>query len=208
MSNKEKFWDRIAKNYDQGVDESDVDGHKIIELTKKYLQKNSIVLDYACATGKFAFELVEQVQEIHGIDLSSEMISIAQEMTRERNLENIYFSQGTLDDTHYKDESFDVVLALNIFHLLEDPAQATQKIHKLLKPGGVFISATAYMGNRRSFLGIALKPLSKLGLVPYINFFQPTDLEEIISAGNFTILEKEKISDSPVNIFITARKNQ
>ena len=207
MSNSKKFWDRLAKNYDQGVDEGDHDGRRIIELTQKYLSPNKIVLDFACATGKFAFELADSAGEIYGIDSSSEMIRIAQSLADERHSTNLHFSQGIIDDIHHDENSIDVILAFNILHLLKEPQKDIQQFHQLLKPGGVLISATAAMGKGSSFLGLVLKPLSKLGLVPHINFFQPTDIEKLISTANFEILETEYISTSPTNFFVAAQKN-
>lgn len=39
MNKKERFWDRIAKNYDTGVNEDDQSVIKIIENIKKHLQQ-------------------------------------------------------------------------------------------------------------------------------------------------------------------------
>ena len=207
MSNSKKFWDRMAKNYDQGVNEDDQDGRRIVGLTEKYLKLDSVVLDFGCATGKFSFELAHLVKELYGMDISSEMIRIAREIAHERNLTNLHFSQGTLDDIHLEKNSLDAIFAFNILHLLTEPHKSIQKFHQLLKPGGVLISATASLGKNGSILGFVLKPLSKLGLVPHINFFQTSEVEKLITAANFEILETQMISISPANIFLAARKN-
>lgn len=207
MSNSERFWDRIAKNYDQRVNEGDEDGRQIIELSQNYLNPNSRVLDFACATGKFSFELAGLVGEIYGIDISSEMITIAKQIAKSQNLTNVHFSRATLEDTIYAAKSFDVIFAFNILHLLEEPQNGLQQLHQLLNPDGILLSATACMGKSSSFLGFILKPLSKLGLVPHINFFQPADVTNLISDLNFKILETKMVSASPANIFIAAQKS-
>lgn len=207
MTNKkERFWDRIAKNYDTQVNEGDQAAIKILENINKYLQKDDIVLDYACATGKFTFEITDLVQEIQGIDISSEMISIANGIAEERDIDNVHFTKATLFDERNKKESFNVILAFNILHLLEEPQQVMQQINALLKPGGLFISATECMGKGNSFLQIVLWPLSKMGVVPFLNYFQPSDLEGLIANGNFEIIETEDLSTSSSNYYIAARK--
>jgi 2-polyprenyl-3-methyl-5-hydroxy-6-metoxy-1,4-benzoquinol methylase len=48
-----------------------------------------------------------------------------------------------------------VILAFHVLHLLEDTQEVVQRMHELLKPGGLFVSATACMGEK-SFLGMFL----------------------------------------------------
>ena len=206
MNKKEKFWDRIAKNYDIQVNEDDQTAIKIIELTKKYLHKDDILLDFACATGKFTFEISDSVKEIHGIDISSEMIAIAKRNAEESNIDHVHFAQTTIFDERYKKESFNLILAFNILHLLEDPGPVMQRINELLKPGDVFISATACMGKSKSFLQLFLWPLSKIGIVPYLNFFKPSELEDLIVNAKFEITETETLTSSLMNYFIAAKK--
>jgi len=206
MDNKEKFWNRIAKNYDQQVNADDQTAIKTIEHTKKYLRPSDIVMDYACATGKFTFAIGDLVKEIHGIDIASEMIAVAKRIAGERNREHIHFAQKTLFDEGYHAGSFDVILAFNILHLLEDPQQVVVRVNELLKADGIFISATACLGKDRSLVRMILWPLSKLGIVPYINFFRPSEVDELIAHGNFEILETHALSPSPLNYFVAARK--
>ena len=206
MKNKEKFWDRIAKNYDTQVDQGDQEGIRSIEITKKYLQPEDVVLDFGCATGKFSFEIAGFVNEVYGIDISSEMIGIANRVAADRNLENVKFSQTTIFDAHYQNGDFDVVLSFNSLHLLEEPQKAVQRIWQLLKPGGLFISSTVCMGKGLSFYRLILWPLGKVGVLPYMNFFKPPDIEELILQENFDIIETETFSSSPSSLFTVARK--
>ena len=68
---KDKFWDLLAKNYDDEV------GEQTTKLTKKYLRKNDTVLDYGCARGAYTIALAGDVKEIRGIDISPKMIELA-----------------------------------------------------------------------------------------------------------------------------------
>ena len=206
MNKKEKFWNRIAKNYDSQINEDDRAAIKIVENTKKYLRKSDVVLDYACATGKFTYEFAFLVKEIHGIDISPDMIAVAKRNAGEHNIEHVHFTQATIFDKRYEMESFNVILAFNILHLLEEPQQAVQRINQLLNPGGFFISATTCMAKDRSFLRIILWSLSKIGILPYLYFFHPFEIEHILTHGGFEIVETETISPSPPNYFIVARK--
>ena len=85
----ETMWDQLAKNWDTpgvSLGENDL---KIIERTKKYLNASSVVLDYGCATGSIALEIASMAKEVHGIDISSNMIEIAKRKADEREIKNI-----------------------------------------------------------------------------------------------------------------------
>ena len=146
MSKSVKFWDRMANRADP--QDASIGGIEIktVELTKKYLKMSDTVLDYACGTGSMTIEITNHVKAVQAMDISARMIEVVKERARHQKIENIHFVQGTLFDAPYEDESLDVVLAFNILHLLEEPHMAIQKIHALLKPGGIFISATACLG--------------------------------------------------------------
>jgi 2-polyprenyl-3-methyl-5-hydroxy-6-metoxy-1,4-benzoquinol methylase len=58
--------------------------------------------------------------------------------------------QATIFDTRLKEETFDVILAFGILHLLKDFPKAIRRINELLKPGGWFISSTACMGKDKT----------------------------------------------------------
>ena len=69
-----KFWNRLADNYDDEV------GEETTAITRTYLRKDDIVLDYGCATGAYTVALAGDVAEIRGIDISPRMIELAKEV--------------------------------------------------------------------------------------------------------------------------------
>ena len=207
MTKPEKFWDRSASGYDASEPSSDPTHIKTVENTKKYLNVGDVVLDYGCATGTVAIEIADNVKEVHGIDISSKMIEAAKRKVSERKSAKIDFAQSTIFDERLKKESFDVILAFNILHLLEDTQKVMQRINELLKPGGLIISSTACMGeNRASSISILLFLVMKIGLVPDMRFFKISELEDSIANGNFQIVETESLTHNPTSCFIVAKK--
>ena len=71
-----------------------------------------------------AIEIANTVKKIYGIDISPKMIDAARRKAVEHKIENIEFTKSTIFDERFKGESFDVILALNILHFLEN----TQKV--------------------------------------------------------------------------------
>ncbi|VAW27616.1 hypothetical protein MNBD_BACTEROID06-1139, partial [hydrothermal vent metagenome] len=96
MNRAEKFWNRLSKNYDKHA--KDKAFKLIIKKSKKHLKTNDIILDFACATGLYSFEFAENVKEIQAFDISSKMIGIARNKTKNNRVDNISFSRTTLFD--------------------------------------------------------------------------------------------------------------
>lgn len=80
------------------------------------------------------------------------------------------------------------------------------RINELLKPGGLIISATPCMGEKKTFLSTLLLLLSKIGLVPNTRSFKISELEDSIVNGNFEIVETECLHQSGQQYFIVAKK--
>lgn len=206
----EKMWDRLAKNWDTPgirLGENDL---KIIEITRKYLNPNSVVLDYGCATGSIALEIASMAKAVHGIDISLNMIEIAKSKADERNIKNIGFARAMIFDESLGKESFDVLLSLSILHLVEDSKQVLDRINQLLKPGGIFISATPCLGEK-SFLGMLMNMpiflLSRVGVIPSITFFSASSLISAITNAGLQMIEQSDLSVRPLReCFIVARK--
>jgi 2-polyprenyl-3-methyl-5-hydroxy-6-metoxy-1,4-benzoquinol methylase len=206
----ESMWDKLAKNWDTpgvSLGENDL---RIIERAKKYLDASNVVLDYGCATGSIAIEMASMAKEVRGIDISSNMIEIARRKADERGVKNITFTKAMIFDESLKKESFDLILALSVLHLLENPTQAMGRINQLLKPGGVFISATPCLGEKAFvsiLMNIPIFLLSKIRILSPINFFSASNLAESITNVSFQIIENENLSIHPLTeCFIVARK--
>ncbi len=204
MNKSEKFWDRMAKYLDREERKDEPTNIKIIEKTKKHLKISDTVLDYGCGTGTAAIEIARSVKSVTGIDISSKMIEAAKGKTVERKVKNVDFAQTTIFDEKLKTGSFDVILCFYILHLVEDTPKVMQRINELLKPGGLIISATPCM--RGTFLGVLLSPVSKIGLIPSITSFKISELEDLMTDGNFEIVETECLHKSGQLYFIVAKK--
>ena len=207
----QKFWDKQAKKYDQAEKQFSTVYSSIIVRTSKYLNLNDNVLDYGCATGSKTIEIAEKVSQIHGLDISTEMINEALKKKSELKISNVSFSQGTIFDSNLEKNSFDAIIAYGVIHLLKDNLKVIRRIKELLKQGGLFISTTACMKDKMS-LKIRIEVtmyilMKKLGISPlHITMFKASDVEKIIEGQDFQIIETKKIIDGIPAIFIIARK--
>lgn len=210
MNLSAKLWDFIADKYDNQGEGYQQAHRKTVKNAKKYLHPSDLVLDFGCATGTTAMEIADQVREVQGIDISSKMIYAAKGKAAEQQVQNVDFAQTTLFDQRLEAESFDVILAFGILHLLKNPRKVIQRINKLLKPGGWFVSATACIGDKKTIPtlinAILFVPI-RLGLFPYLSFLNSRKLERSIVHGRFQIVETETLSFDPAGSedFVIAR---
>ena len=167
-------------------------------------------MDYGCATGTIAIGIADNVKEVKGIDISSEMVKAAIRKAHERKILNVDFVQSTIFDERLKGESFDVILAFNILHFFKDTQEIIIRLSELLKPGGLIISVTACMGEKslsNTFQYMLFSPLMKLGIIPYMRFLKTSELESSITDVNFQLIETERLNGNPSNYFIVAKKS-
>ncbi len=119
---------------------------------------------------------------------------------------NVTFREGTLTDDSLAESSFDVVLAFNILHGLPDAAAYWARIHRLLKPDGLFLSVTDCL-KEAGFATVALvKALCALRLMTHVNIMSQQDVRTLVEAAEFSIVETQNLFDVPLNLFIAARR--
>jgi hypothetical protein len=70
----------------------------------------------------------------------------------------------------------------------------------------LFFSATPCQGEKKSFLGILLFLVTEMGIIPPMRFYKISELEDFVTRGNFLIVEKECLVQSPTEYYIVARK--
>ena len=202
----ELFWDRVAKRTSNANQKPNVKNLKVLEHLKNYLKPTDHVLDFACGSGIIATEISKEVDNVIGIDISMQMIEVANSRKIEQKIDNIKFSQITIFDESLKSSSFDVVLAFNILHYLHDKEAFNSRINELIKPGGFFISSTVYKKDKKTFIVFLFDIINKLKIMPKINFYSSSELEDFMLRHNFKIIESIDISDMPER-FIVVRKN-
>jgi ubiquinone/menaquinone biosynthesis C-methylase UbiE len=207
MRNPERFWDRIAKNYDKSSDKKKESLLRTIEKIKRHLDPMDRVLDFACGTGEKALGVSDHVQAIHGIDLSPRMIEKASIKVTDRQIDNAQFSRTDLFDATLKPGSYDAIMAFYIFHLVDDPARVFERICELLKPDGRLICETPCLGESGTVIGWLITFAGKIGVLPTVRCFEIAELKSMItSASSLQLIEAGSVAENRNHLFIVAKK--
>ena len=187
MNQSAKFWDKIAEKYSKQPIADEAAYQKKLQVTQEYFKPEMEVLEFGCGTGSTAIIHASYVKHIRAIDISEEMIAIAQSKADAQNINNVTFEQLTIEELTVADETFDVVLGLSILHLLENKQKAIAKVYKMLKPGGIFITSTVCLGDTMKWFKL-IAPIGKfLGFFPLIKVFKVKELATSLTDTGFAI---------------------
>jgi len=191
----EKFWNLISSKYAASPISDRLAYETKITKLKTYLTPEMSVLDIGCATGTQCGDIANNVKQVTGIDISSKLLAIAEQRMAERNLDNTDFLQTSIFDKTFQSGSFDMVMAFFVVHFFEDIDVVFERVHELLKPGGIFISETACLGSKKNkLMGNLLRFAGHLGILPKINLLTTQQLEQSLKRAGFSITEKTKFS--------------
>jgi len=179
-----EFWDRVAPSYSkQPIADGESYARKLA-TTQALMRSDMEVLEFGCGTGSTALAHAPHVAHILATDVSAAMIGIGREKAQSTGIDNVTFRQAGVEEFEAPDGSYDMVLALNLLHLLPNRTAALAKIHRLLKPGGIFVSSTVCLADRMWFLRPVIPVLQWIGKAPYVSFLASTQvMREVATAG-------------------------
>lgn len=94
-----------------------------------------VCLDIACGTGDVAFQIAERFPdaEVHGIDLTPDMIEIAK---RRGARSRVSFSVGDMSHLDFADASIDLITGSYAIRNAPDLDETLQEFARVLRPGG------------------------------------------------------------------------
>jgi ubiquinone/menaquinone biosynthesis C-methylase UbiE len=115
----------------------------LIVPRKKVLEEVGIesgdrVLDYGCGPGTYTPDVAEMVGasgRVYALDIHPLAVRRVQDLAKRKQLTNVKTILSDCD-TGLPDDSVDVVLLYDIFHLLNEPRAVLAELHRVLKPGG------------------------------------------------------------------------
>lgn len=209
MITRETFWNHRALNYDEMIGPMYEDAYRrTAEHARSHLFPEDHVLDFACGTGIVTQAIAPHAAYVRAIDISGEMVDRARAKMARCGLTNVEVTQTDLFDPSLLPGSFDVVTAFNVLLYVDNFDAVMARIWELLKPGGVFLSATDCLGGNFSKAAIQKFWRSHTGKMPYVGFFTQKSLIQKIARCGFEVLETENLFPSPPNLFIAAQKSE
>jgi len=149
------------------------------------------LLEVGCAHGFLLDHLRKLQWKVKGLEVSP---LAAQYATGELGLD-VYC--GKLEDARYKDNSFDVVLLLDVLEHLHRPFETLSEIGRILSAEGVLVvqcpwELTHWEERAEAFLK-KMKPctITPDAVPAHLYFFSPDTLEAFMNKGGFSTFKKQ-----------------
>lgn len=103
------------------------------------------VLDIGSGAGHTALTFAPFVAECIGCDLTPEMVNVATQLARDKDIRNVHFRLGDVENLEFGNASFDFVTCRYAAHHFSNLQQAIQEVTRVLKPGGTFVLVDPYV---------------------------------------------------------------
>ncbi len=185
-----EFWDRVAGKYSRQAIADPKTYERKLKSTQALMRPDMKVLELGCGTGSTALIHAPHVAHIDATDVSAAMVNIGREKAEQEGIRNVNFLHAGVDDFSAPDDSYDMVLALNLLHLVPDLSAALTKTYRLLKPGGIFVSTTPCLSDRMGYLRAVIPVMRWVGMAPPVTFLGASGLEREITAAGFEAQER------------------
>lgn len=200
-----RFWDRIAPKYARTPIADEAAYQTKLEITRGYFRPDMELLEFGCGTGGTAIAHAPHVRHVTATDFSRTMLDLAEERARIAGVQNVTFREADINTFSAPDNSYDMILALSLLHLLKYPERAIGRIRDMLKPGGYFVSSTGCLGDTMKFMKF-IAPVGKaLGRLPQISVFTEDELLAMLDNQGFAI-QRHWHPGRDAAVFIVAQK--
>ncbi len=139
--------------------ESTEEPDRVLESLK--IAKGSSVCDLGCGNGYFTLRMARHVGPegtVYGVDIQKEMLELLKRRAETEGIENVVRVLGTPTDPKLPPQSVDLVLMVDVYHELSQPAEVLRNIRKALTDRGR-IALVEYRGEDPS---VPIKHLHRL----------------------------------------------
>ena len=121
-----------------------------------------------CGRGEMAFEIskMRPKAKVVGVDGDMEYMKLAEKMYKS---DNLTFIHAKVDEKlNFEEDSFDLVIFIDVIEHLLNPAFVLKEIHNLLKPDGILIVSTDNVFYIRNFFKYILQSYGILKIKTHI----------------------------------------
>jgi ubiquinone/menaquinone biosynthesis C-methylase UbiE len=106
------------------------------------IREGMVVVDYGCGPGRYiagASGRVGRTGRLYAVDIHDLAIEAVKRRVREENLANVVPVLARGYDSGLPAGTADLVYALDMFHMIEDPSAFLGELQRIIKPDGVLV---------------------------------------------------------------------
>ncbi len=118
-------------------------------LSRVPLKEGMTVVDYACGPGRYTIPIAESVGpkgKVFAVDIQPVAIETVKKKAAAKGLSNIQSVLVDSFNTGIAGASADIVLLVDMIHMVADRASLLREAHRLLKPDGLLFVSIEHTG--------------------------------------------------------------
>jgi len=155
------------------------------------LQPGEVVLDLGSGGGIdviLSARRVGPAGKAYGLDMTDEMLALAEENKRRSGVTNVEFLKGEIEDIPLPDDSVDVVISNCVINLSADKDRVLKEAFRVLKPGGRFAVSDVVV---RGDVPAAIRRSMELWVGCIAGALSESDYRAKLAAAGFEAIDME-----------------
>ena len=162
------FWDFCAPFYDLAEKTNGRAYSEMLKTVNNLIPHEATVLEAAAGTGSISIAVAGKASLVLCTDLSEKMLNVAQRKINKRGSKNITIEKQSIFEIEKPDNSFDVVIAGQILHLVDDPDKAAAELRRVAK--SMVVLPMSFTKNLRGIAKLSVNIYRLFGFNPKIEF--------------------------------------
>jgi SAM-dependent methyltransferase len=122
----------------------------MLRFVRESTPPGASVFEAAAGTGAISIAVADKAANVVCTDLSERMLKVAQRKAKRKGLTNITFSERSIFDTGEPDGAFDVVIASQVLHLIDEPKKAAVELRRISR--GIVITPVCLLKDLRGLI--------------------------------------------------------
>jgi ubiquinone/menaquinone biosynthesis C-methylase UbiE len=108
------------------------------------LKPGMTVCDFGCGNGYYTIQFARRIGPqgtVYAVDIQEEMLKLLAKRVEPRGLKNVKPVLATAEDPGLPPATFDLLVMVDVYHELSEPAEVLATVRKSLKPEGRLVTA-------------------------------------------------------------------
>jgi len=185
----QKAYRRYARGYDFLFGTVFQPGRQEI-IDRMDLQPGDHILEVGVGTG-ISLPLYPADVQVTGIDVSPEMLAVAEKRKAKWNLHNVELKVMDAENMDFDAARFDKVVAMYVASVVPNPTRLVDEMHRVCRPAGELFIVNHFKSTNRVLAGMEnmLSPLSKL-----LGFRPDFSLEDFVSDTGLDVIDSSQVN--------------
>jgi demethylmenaquinone methyltransferase/2-methoxy-6-polyprenyl-1,4-benzoquinol methylase len=208
-----KILESAPRRYDFGINLISLGQNRKMqqEIVEKYIREGNQVLEIGCGTGTLAISCAKKGAKVVALDLSRQMLAIAERKVNEHNLfERIQLKEiGAIElGNKFKDNTFDRIVSTLVFSELYSDEQkyVLNQAYRILRSNGLIIIADEVKPRSLWKLIVHSSIRIPLALVTYLLTQTSTkaleNIKDPMKNAGFKIIHEKRIFMDSFGLFV------